>query len=57
MAIAGISLFLALLFDLFVIVMFCDQISCIIENTSTIDKLQKKRDEKLKKEGKKTSQT
>ena len=33
--IAGLSLFLALLFDLFVIVMFCDQISCIIDNTSS----------------------
>lgn len=41
--IACVALFLALLFDLFVVVMFCDQISCIIENTSTIDKLQKKR--------------
>lgn len=41
--IAGIAIFLALLFGLFVLVMFCDQISCIIDNTSTIDKLQKKR--------------
>mmetsp|Transcript_6706 Transcript_6706/g.11265 ORF Transcript_6706/g.11265 Transcript_6706/m.11265 type:complete len:112 (-) Transcript_6706:44-379(-) len=47
-AIAGVSMFLALLFDLFVVVMFCDQISCIIDNTSTIDKLQKKREEKSK---------
>jgi len=49
--IAGLSLFLALLFDLFVMVMFCDQISCIVENTSTIDKLQKKR---AQKQGKQT---
>lgn len=35
----GIAMFMALLFCLFVMVMFCDQISCIIENTSTIDKL------------------
>ena len=33
--VAAASLFLALLFDLFVIVMFCDQISCIIDNTSS----------------------
>lgn len=33
--IAGLSLFLALLFDLFVIVMFCDQISCIVDSTSS----------------------
>jgi hypothetical protein len=38
---AAVSLFLALLFGLFVSIMFCDQISCIINNTSTIDKLQK----------------
>ena len=37
--ITGIAIFLALLFCLFVLVMFCDQISCIIDNTSTIDKL------------------
>ena len=41
--IAGASMFMALLFDLFVIVMFCDQMSCILDSTSTIDKLQKKR--------------
>ena len=41
--ITGIAIFLALLFGLFVMVMFCDQVSCIIDNTSTIDKLQKKR--------------
>ena len=51
--ICGSSLFLALLFDLFVLVMFCDQISCIIDNTSTIDKLQKKR---AMKQGKKVEQ-
>ena len=51
--IAGQSLFLAMLFDLFVIVMFCDQISCIVDNTSTIDKLQKKR---ALKEGRKFEQ-
>lgn len=31
----GIAMFMALLFCLFVIVMFCDQISCIVENTSS----------------------
>ena len=41
--IAGLSLFLGLLFAIFVVVMFYDQISCIIENLSTIDKLQRKR--------------
>ena len=51
--VAGVSIFLAILFGLFVCVMFCDQISCIVENTSSkflitltalaIDKLQKKR--------------
>ena len=43
------SLFLDLLFAIFVVVMFYDQISCIVENTSTIDKLLKK---KAKREGK-----
>ena len=37
--IAAISLFLGVLFCLFVTIMFCDQLSCIISNTSTIDKL------------------
>jgi hypothetical protein len=37
--IAGVSMFMGLLFCLFVAVMFCDQISCIVGNTSTIDKL------------------
>jgi hypothetical protein len=41
--IAAASIFLALLFGLFVLVMFFDQLTCIIENTSTIDKLQAKR--------------
>ena len=40
---AGLSIFLALLFALFVIIMFCDQMSCILYNTSTIDNLQKER--------------
>ena len=39
MLIAGMSLFLGLLFAIFVCVMFYDQISCIVENMSTIDKL------------------
>jgi len=30
------AVFLALLFCLFVSIMFCDQISCIINNTSSI---------------------
>jgi len=42
-AIAGVSIFLGLLFAIFVAVMFYDQISCITENMSTIDKLQRKR--------------
>ena len=37
------SVFLALLFGLFVAIMFCDQMQCILGNTSTIDKLQEKR--------------
>ena len=41
--VAAISCFLAILFCLFVIVMFYDQISCIVENLSTIDKLKIKR--------------
>mmetsp|Transcript_6175 Transcript_6175/g.9980 ORF Transcript_6175/g.9980 Transcript_6175/m.9980 type:complete len:133 (+) Transcript_6175:956-1354(+) len=40
-AVAGI--FLGLLFAIFVAIMFYDQISCIIDNTSTIDKLKFKR--------------
>lgn len=39
MIIGGVSLFLALLFCIFVCVMFYDQIQCILENMSTIDKL------------------
>jgi len=38
----AISAFLALLFCLFVAIMFCDQIQCIWGNTSTIDKLKRK---------------
>lgn len=37
--IAILSLFLGLLFGLFVLIMFCDQMSCIVKNTSTIDVL------------------
>jgi len=44
-------MFMAVLFCLFVIIMFCDQISCILGNTSTIEKLQKK---KALKDGAKT---
>lgn len=43
LVISGMSLFLGLLFCIFVVVMMWDQISCIIENMSTIDKLQRKR--------------
>ena len=44
MVVLGVfSIFLALLFCIFVCVMFYDQISCIVENMSTIDKLQHKR--------------
>lgn len=56
--IAAISAFLALLFGLFVLIMFCDQIQCIIGNTSTIDKLKKERqlgdDERSEKSQKRT---
>lgn len=38
----GVSCFCALLFGLFVAIMFFDQIQCIIENSSTIDNLKKK---------------
>lgn len=41
--ISGMSMFLALLFCIFVVVMMWDQVTCIIENMSTIDKLQRKR--------------
>ena len=51
--IAGLSLFLGLLFAIFVVVMFYDQISCIIENLSTIDKLLRK---KAMQEGKKVQE-
>ena len=40
---AGISIFLAVLFALFVIITFCDQMSCILYNTSTIDNLAKEK--------------
>ena len=40
---AAASLFMALLFAIFVLVMFYDQVSCILENMSTIDKLKYKR--------------
>lgn len=46
----GLVMFLGLLFAIFVCVMFYDQISCILENMSTIDKLKYK---KAIKEGKK----
>ena len=40
---AVISVVLALLFCIFVAVMFYDQISCIIEHTSTVDRLKFRR--------------
>ena len=46
----GVTMFLGILFMIFVCVMFYDQISCILENMSTIDKLKYKR---AIKEGKK----
>ena len=46
------AIFLALLFCLFVTIMFCDQISCIINNTSTIDKLQKTKEDRQSKKSK-----
>jgi len=47
MVIAGIALLLGILFAIFVCVMFYDQMSCILENLSTIDKLMYKRAIKL----------
>ena len=44
MVVIGVlGIFLAILFCIFVCVMFYDQISCIVEMRSTIDKLQIKR--------------
>ena len=37
------SIFFCVLFGLFVLVMICDQVSCIINKTSTIDKLKHER--------------
>ena len=42
-ALAGVSIFLAILFGLFVVIMFFDQMYCIVTNSSTIDNLQKER--------------
>ena len=42
LVLTGISIFLAVLFALFVAIMFFDQIQCIIENSSTIDNLKKR---------------
>ena len=42
MVITGVACFCAVLFGLFVAIMFVDQIQCIVENTSTIDNLKKK---------------
>jgi hypothetical protein len=38
------SIFLGIFFDLFVLTMFIDQINCILDETSTIDKLKARRD-------------
>jgi hypothetical protein len=38
------SIFLAICFDLFVTTLLIDQINCILNETSTIDKLKAKRD-------------
>ena len=46
LAMTCISIFLGLLFGLFVMIMFCDQISCITSEDSTIDKLMRKREKK-----------
>ena len=43
----GFAIFLAILFGLFVVIMFCDQMSCILYNTSTIDNLQKEKNPKM----------
>ena len=40
--ITAVSCFCALLFGMFVAIMFFDQIQCIMENSSTIDNLKKK---------------
>ena len=43
LVIAIVSIVLALLFCIFVAVMFYDQFSCIIEHTSTVDRLKFRR--------------
>ena len=53
MVISVVSGFLAVLFGLFVAIMFFDQMQCIMENTSTIDEMKKRsgmvnRDEEIK---------
>ena len=45
------SIFLALLFALFVAIMFFDQMSCILENTSTIDNLKKEKGMEIEDKG------
>lgn len=55
--ISGFSLFMGILFALFVLVMFCDQISCIVSESSTIDKLQKKRAQKKGEDNQKKEKT
>ena len=55
---AAISSFLAVLFCMFVTIMFCDQMSCILGNTSTVDKLKKERNLGIEEKGQKaTSRT
>ena len=40
--VTAVACFCAVLFGLFVAIMFVDQIQCILENSSTIDNLKKK---------------
>ena len=49
------SAFLAVLFGLFVLIMFCDQIACILGNTSTVDKLKKERNLGVDEKGQKAA--
>ena len=44
-----------MLFCLFVTIMFCDQIGCILANTSTVDKLKKERNLGVEEKGQKAA--
>ena len=52
---AAVSCFLAVLFGLFVTIMFCDQICNILSNISTVDKLKKERNLGVDEKGQKAA--